>query len=62
MEITKWEYTTASAGDKDFNELGKQGWEAVATSSSSVLFKRPAGKIQVREVPAQAQETTIDRS
>lgn len=50
-DITQWEYTTLSSYEsrdfnKEMNELGKEGWEAAGTISSSsgygrVIFKRP---------------------
>lgn len=72
MDITKFEYKTipAVAGnwrnqpdyDKELNALGKEGWEVTGISSGGqAVLKRPSGKIQVREIPAPAQETNYER-
>lgn len=44
-ELTQWEYKELNLkeqNEKNLNELGKQGWEAVTTlASGAFLMKRP---------------------
>ena len=41
--MQKWEYKTINSGatDRELNNLGEQGWELVAASNYSYIFKRP---------------------
>lgn len=47
MEITKWEYKSATL--EQAKELGKQGWEGFGYDNSTILLKRPCGRLQVIE-------------
>ncbi len=38
------------------NEIGKKGWELVTNQDGNYIFKRPAGRLPVREKPAQKNE------
>ena len=41
-ELQKWEYTKSSFDVKELNELGQQGWEAVAAAApGGIYLKRP---------------------
>ena len=58
--MDKWEYRRGDALGpelKEFNELGKQGWEAVGSIGDSTyfLFKRkiPSSPTQSVQTPAQ---------
>ncbi len=58
MEINKWEYKTVNwfkSTPEELTELGKKGWELMGTNTSQgttmeYIFKRPCGKITMREV------------
>ena len=62
MEINKWEYKQVREYDiehgesESLSELGKKGWEMVGLSTTGTgscfhyIFKRPCGKITMREV------------
>ena len=58
MEINKWEYKETSYSkttEEDLTELGRKGWEMMGTTQYNgdtvkYLFKRPCGKITMREV------------
>lgn len=49
MYITKWDYDEIPAlTDKShLNELGKKGWEMVATRGNLYILKRPCGLIKI---------------
>lgn len=61
MEILKWEYTNKlRSHEEEVSELGKQGWEAVGIDNGAILFKRPCGKLQMREVSQENKQGTED--
>lgn len=44
-QITQWEYKYVNAQEKDLNDAGEKGWEALSpTNSSVILMKRPKVK------------------
>ena len=44
-QVTQWEYKYVSAQEKDLNDAGEKGWEALSpTNSSVILMKRPKVK------------------
>jgi hypothetical protein len=62
MDITTWEYKRGSGSEKDINEIGKQGWEAVGISTSGdILFKRPSGILHINEVTKEHSVTAFKR-
>lgn len=67
--MDKWEYTTVRAygtGDtlNEINELGKQGWKAVASISGTQYFllkrKIPSSPTQAVQRPAQNRQVNDD--
>lgn len=44
-QVTQWEYKYVNAQEKDLNDAGEKGWEALSpTNSSVILMKRPKVK------------------
>jgi len=44
-QVTQWEYKYVNAQEKDLNNAGEKGWEALSpTNSSVILMKRPKVK------------------
>lgn len=44
-QVTQWEYKYVNAQEKDLNDAGEKGWEALSPTNSSVIFmKRPKVK------------------
>lgn len=48
-DITQWEYKQIDGGEKELNELGKEGWEAVAARGYGVIMKRPKTSNKAKE-------------
>lgn len=50
-QVTQWEYKYVNAQEKDLNDAGEKGWEALSpTNSSVILMKRPKVK-QIKTEP-----------
>jgi hypothetical protein len=69
MATQRWEYQARNlkkrarkALEKDFNELGGEGWELVAAAEGRAIFKRPArrqaanGKAASPATPVQSDQ------
>ena len=50
MKVMQWEYKYEwySDGKEKHDISGKQGWEAVGMSDGRILYKRPAGIIDIQ--------------
>ncbi|HBG37571.1 MAG TPA: hypothetical protein DDW88_10950 [Treponema sp.] len=48
MYITKWEYCDAFH-ESELAALGQAGWEAYGTRNTTIVLKRPCGRIRLQE-------------